>query len=287
MNRITSIVFDLDGTLYINRALAVEVHDAAIVALALQLGIGTVEAEARLAAARAGLSARTGLEATLSAGFEALGGDVKALHEYLAGNVNPEKYLERDDRVAGMLRRLAREYGLYIYTNNNRPLVDRILCALGLEGLFAGIISVEDFWRPKPDRLALAKLFAAIGAEPVECLFAGDRYDVDLRLPEEHGSRVLEIRSIEQLLSLEEICKKKESGKMVEQVKEVLETVRPALQADGGDVELVEVTADGVVKVKLVGACGHCPMSTMTLKMGIERTLKEQVPGVTEVVQVR
>jgi Fe-S cluster biogenesis protein NfuA len=73
---------------------------------------------------------------------------------------------------------------------------------------------------------------------------------------------------------------------MIEQVKEVLELVRPALQADGGDVELVEVTADGVVKVKLKGACGSCPMSTMTLKMGIERTLKEKVPGVKEVIGV-
>lgn len=73
---------------------------------------------------------------------------------------------------------------------------------------------------------------------------------------------------------------------MVEEVKKVLELIRPNLQADGGDVELVEVTEDGLVKVRLVGACGHCPMSTMTLKMGIERTLKEKVPGVKEVVQV-
>lgn len=73
---------------------------------------------------------------------------------------------------------------------------------------------------------------------------------------------------------------------MFEQVKEVLELVRPALQADGGDVELVEVTEDGVVKVKLKGACGSCPMSTMTLKMGIERTLKEKIPGVKEVIGV-
>ena len=71
---------------------------------------------------------------------------------------------------------------------------------------------------------------------------------------------------------------------MIEEVKKVLDLVRPALQADGGDVELVEVTPEGVVKVRLTGACGHCPMSTMTLKMGIERTLKEKVPGVTEVV---
>jgi Fe-S cluster biogenesis protein NfuA len=73
---------------------------------------------------------------------------------------------------------------------------------------------------------------------------------------------------------------------MIEEVKKVLELIRPNLQADGGDVELVEVTEDGVVKVKLVGACGHCPMSTMTLKMGIERTLMEKVPGVKEVISV-
>lgn len=73
---------------------------------------------------------------------------------------------------------------------------------------------------------------------------------------------------------------------MLEEVKKVLEMIRPALQADGGDVELVEVSDDGVVKVKLVGACGHCPMSTMTLKMGIERTLKEKVPGVKEVISI-
>jgi Fe-S cluster biogenesis protein NfuA len=73
---------------------------------------------------------------------------------------------------------------------------------------------------------------------------------------------------------------------MKEQVQAALELVRPALQADGGDVELVDVTDDGVVSVKLKGACGSCPMSTMTLKMGIERTLKDKVPGVKSVVQV-
>ncbi|HEY4743490.1 MAG TPA: NifU family protein [Desulfuromonadaceae bacterium] len=73
---------------------------------------------------------------------------------------------------------------------------------------------------------------------------------------------------------------------MKAEVENVLEMVRPGLQADGGDVELVEVTEDGIVKVRLKGACGSCPMSTMTLKMGIERAVKERVPGVKEVVQV-
>lgn len=73
---------------------------------------------------------------------------------------------------------------------------------------------------------------------------------------------------------------------MKEQVQAALELVRPALQADGGDVELVDVSADGIVSVKLKGACGSCPMSTMTLKMGIEKTLMAKVPGVKSVVQV-
>ena len=68
-------------------------------------------------------------------------------------------------------------------------------------------------------------------------------------------------------------------------VAEVLNKVRPALQRDGGDVELIEVT-EGTVKVKLTGACAGCPMSTMTLKNGIERILKEQVPEIKEVVAV-
>lgn len=70
---------------------------------------------------------------------------------------------------------------------------------------------------------------------------------------------------------------------MMEKVQAVLEQVRPMLQRDGGDVELVEVTADGIVKVKLQGACGSCPMSTMTLKMGIEKAIKEQIPEIVEV----
>lgn len=73
---------------------------------------------------------------------------------------------------------------------------------------------------------------------------------------------------------------------MKAKVEEVLNMVRPALQADGGNVELVDVSDDGVVSVRLTGACGSCPMSTMTLKMGIEKTLKEKIPEVKEVVQV-
>ncbi|MFW6264676.1 MAG: NifU family protein [Bacillota bacterium] len=73
---------------------------------------------------------------------------------------------------------------------------------------------------------------------------------------------------------------------MQEKVAEIIDKIRPSLQADGGDVELVEVTDDGVVKVQLKGACKGCPMSTLTVKNGIEKTLKQHVPGVKEVIEV-
>ena len=73
--------------------------------------------------------------------------------------------------------------------------------------------------------------------------------------------------------------------KMKEKVEKALEMIRPALQADGGNIELVDVV-DGVVKVRLTGACGSCPMSQMTLKMGVERALKQQVPEVKSVENV-
>ena len=74
---------------------------------------------------------------------------------------------------------------------------------------------------------------------------------------------------------------------MTAQVVAVLDEIRPHLQADGGDVELVEVTEDGIVRVTLTGACGGCPMAQITLKNGIEKRLKEKVPGVQCVEPVK
>jgi Fe-S cluster biogenesis protein NfuA len=74
-------------------------------------------------------------------------------------------------------------------------------------------------------------------------------------------------------------------NEMRENVEKALDKIRPALQRDGGDIEVIDVV-DGVVKVRLTGACGGCPMSQMTLKMGVERVLKQQVPEVKSVETV-
>jgi Fe-S cluster biogenesis protein NfuA len=74
---------------------------------------------------------------------------------------------------------------------------------------------------------------------------------------------------------------------MRERVEEAIKKVRPMLQNDGGDIELIDVTQEGVVKVRLKGACGGCPMSQRTLKEGIERFVKKEIPDVKEVVAVQ
>ena len=73
---------------------------------------------------------------------------------------------------------------------------------------------------------------------------------------------------------------------MRKDIEKVLETVRPYIQADGGDVKLVDVNDKGEVRLKLTGACSGCPSSALTLKMGIERTLKEKIPSITSVISV-
>ena len=73
---------------------------------------------------------------------------------------------------------------------------------------------------------------------------------------------------------------------LIEKVQAALEKVRPSLQADGGDVQLVDVDDEGMVRVRLTGACGTCPMSQMTLKMGIEKILKQNIPEIKSVESV-
>lgn len=71
-----------------------------------------------------------------------------------------------------------------------------------------------------------------------------------------------------------------------QKVEEVLDQIRPTLQADGGDITLLDVSDDGIVKVQLVGACGSCPFSTMTMKHGVEARLKDMIPEVKEVLSI-
>ena len=202
---VRAIVFDLDGTLYVSDELGERIAAVAARYVADLRGIDPVAAGHLIDETKALLAARTGHASSLSHACLELGGDLRDLHRHFAAEVNPDEILERDERVVELLRRLRERFGLYLYTNNNRVLSDRIMAAIGVTGLFNRVFTIEDSWCPKPDRAVLEGVFREIGSTAAECLFVGDRYDIDLRLPAELGCRVHLSRSIDELLALHSI----------------------------------------------------------------------------------
>jgi putative hydrolase of the HAD superfamily len=198
---IKALLFDLDGTLYTSAPLGRAIMISAVGYIADLKGLSAGEAERLIRETKTRLSAADG-EATLSLACIELGGDLKELHRRFAADIRPELFLTRSERVADLLLALGTRFELYLYTNNNRPLAERIMSLLGIAGLFRQIFSIEDTWRPKPDRTGLEEIFRRIGKIPEECLFVGDRYDVDLRLPAEMGSAVYLVKATDDLLHL-------------------------------------------------------------------------------------
>jgi len=202
---VQAIIFDLDGTLYVNKNLAGEIKRSAAAYIAGLKGVSNETAAILIRETREKLSREKGREATLSAVCAELGGSAAGFHAFATPLLHPEKHLRPDHRVTKLLAALAGRYELYIYTNNNQTLTDRVLIALGLSGLFDGIFTIEDSWRPKPDRKVLSYIFATIRKDPRQCLFVGDRYDVDLRLPVEMGCASFLVTDIQGLLTLETV----------------------------------------------------------------------------------
>jgi putative hydrolase of the HAD superfamily len=201
-NDVRALVFDLDGTLYTSVSLGQEIMRAAVGYIADLKGVEAGAAELLVRETKARLALASGIEATLSHACVELGGDLHELHRRFAEEIRPELFLSRSEKVAQALDALGGRFELYVYTNNNRSLAKRIMSLLGVTGPFRQVFSIEDTWRPKPDRAGLEELFCSIGKKPEECLFIGDRYDVDLRLPAEMGCAVFLVKSTEDLLHL-------------------------------------------------------------------------------------
>lgn len=199
---IKALIFDLDGTLYINNNLGREISHTACKYVSDLKSISEDEAAALINQTRQNLAQATGLDATLSHTILALGGDLRTLHNRFADEINPRDFITRERTVVEMLKNLSTKFEMHIYTNNNLRLSDSIMELLGVQGLFTNVFTIEDSWRPKPDRQPLEKIFKQIRRDPTECLFVGDRYDVDLRIPAEMGSAVFLVSSIVELLSL-------------------------------------------------------------------------------------
>jgi putative hydrolase of the HAD superfamily len=197
---VKAIIFDLDGTLYSSDALAKEIKESANRYIASLKSIDVTDAGSLIENTRNKLSGLSGMETTLTETCLELGGDIHQLHAHFAAEINPELYLGHDEQLVTFLEMLAKKFDLYIYTNNNRNLCGRIMKSLGITGCFSKVFTIEDYWQPKPDISALKNIFARTGKSPAECLFVGDRYDIDLRLPVSLGCPVFLVSSTQGLV---------------------------------------------------------------------------------------
>jgi HAD superfamily hydrolase (TIGR01549 family) len=202
---IRAIVFDLDGTLYVSDEFAAAIQDGAAVYLSGVLEVSVEEARQTMAATRRRLTKERGVVQTLSTVCVSLGGSIPDVHAFFQKHLTPESFLIRDDRVVALLKRLRQQFALYVYTNNNRALTARSTRVLGIDGCFNGIFSIDDTWRAKPDEERLEQILKTIGLPACEVLFVGDRYEVDLRLPEQKGCPVFLSTNIDQLLRLDQL----------------------------------------------------------------------------------
>lgn len=198
-------IFDLDGTLYFDSEIGRAIGREAYRYIAGIKGTDETTARQMVRSTRMRITEEQGFDASLSISCMALGGDLRELHSCFSDNIHPERFLCRDERVVELLETMSERFPLYIYTNNNCSLAARIMDVIGVSHLFARVFTIEDSWRPKPDRQTLERIFSETGLRPEETIFAGDRYDIDLRLPGEMGATVRLVSTLDDLLALESL----------------------------------------------------------------------------------
>jgi putative hydrolase of the HAD superfamily len=200
---IKAIVFDLDGTLYVSHAFEHAVWESVSRYAAELLGVSESAGAEQLKGTRDRLTAERGTLQTLAVAIEALGGTVPEMHRRFAEELDPQQFLQPDPRVKPLLKQLGDRYVSWLLTNNNQTLTDKILACLGLELSFQRVITINDTWRPKPDQSVLDQVLAELALAPEAVLFVGDRYDIDLRLPEQQGCPILLTKTVDELMQLE------------------------------------------------------------------------------------
>jgi putative hydrolase of the HAD superfamily len=125
------------------------------------------------------------------------------MHRRFAEELEPDQHIQPDPRVKPLVEQLGTRYTSWLLTNNNHTLTSKILSRLELEQCFQRIITINDTWRPKPDQGLLDHVLTELALPPEAVLFVGDRYDIDLRLPEQRGCQILLTTSIDELMQLE------------------------------------------------------------------------------------
>jgi putative hydrolase of the HAD superfamily len=199
---ISSIVFDLDGTLYISSQIADQIESAAEALVAATRGLSLPDGRALLCRARRALAESLEEEPTLTRTCLELGIEIGDLHRAIQAQVRPEDYLVPDPVLCALLDSLREHCRLYIYTNNNFPLASRILALLDVADRFDRLFTIEYCGQPKPDPEAFRKVVEDIGGPPESFLFVGDRESVDLGPAARAGMATLLVRETADLLQI-------------------------------------------------------------------------------------
>jgi putative hydrolase of the HAD superfamily len=202
MSQIRSIVFDLDGTLYVSDEIADEIWTAACDLVAGSRGLSREAGREVLRCAKRRLTETLEEEPTLTRTCLELGIEVSEFHRALQKRVRPEAYLDHDPVLYALLDSLRDRCDLYLYTNNSLPLTQKILALLGVEGMFRRLYTIEFSWRPKPDADTLERLLEDVGGPPESFLFVGDRQHVDLKVPQAAGIPTLLVSETADLLQI-------------------------------------------------------------------------------------
>ncbi|GAB4182944.1 MAG: HAD family hydrolase [Geothermobacteraceae bacterium] len=202
---VSAIVFDLDGTLYTNAELLAEIERTAELLVARGRGVSPQAARRTMNRARRRIADLEGREPTLSRVCMELGIELRDLHRTFEEMVRPEQYLVYDPVLQALLEGLREHCPLYLYTNNNLLLTQKILALLGIENLFERLFTIEYAWRPKPDPEVLEMVLGEIGGPPDEVLFVGDRDQVDLEPARERGLPTLLVSETADLLQVHKL----------------------------------------------------------------------------------
>lgn len=205
LKAVRSMVFDLDGTLYNSVGMERGIFRAALIAVAEARGVTESVAEQMLRTARRALAETLDEDPTLTRTCAELGVDIRYLHRAFQQELKPEKFLSNDPVLFALLDSLRDHGELYIYTNNNLPMTQKILALLGVEELFERLYTIELCWAPKPDLAAFTQVVEDIGGPPESFLFIGDRPGIDLRLPREKGMATLLVHDTSELLQVHKL----------------------------------------------------------------------------------
>lgn len=204
-SKVAAIVFDMDGTLYVSDAQEEAVWKSVSSYAGELLGCSAAEGKKHLQELRKQLTAQRGSLQTLAAIIREIGGTLQEMHRRFAAELEPAALIEPDNRVPGLIDRLTSSYRCWLLTNNNRILTDKILDVIGLTDSFENVIAIDDSWLPKPDAALVQNIITGLDLPAEAVLFVGDRYDIDLHLPAQAGCPTLLVKTVDELMRLEDL----------------------------------------------------------------------------------